>query len=126
MSDALSNPIARALIEQSVTKIFLPNPSALHDDYVNGFNLTEAEYLIIRNLNPSSRMFLIKQGHQSVVAKLDLAGFDDELNVLSGTTDNAELLTKIRETTGDNPDKWLPHFYRQVNERKAAVGKSKV
>jgi type IV secretion system protein VirB4 len=47
----------------------------------------------------------------------------DILNVISGTTDNIELLDAIREKVGDDPKVWLPIFHRQTAERRA---KSKI
>ena len=49
-SDVLSHPIGRTMVEQSVTKIFLANPQALRDEYVEGFGLNEAEFDIVRGL----------------------------------------------------------------------------
>ncbi|KWF06415.1 VirB4 family type IV secretion/conjugal transfer ATPase [Burkholderia pseudomultivorans] len=119
-ADVLRSDIARALIEQSATFFFLPNPRADYDDYVHGFKLTEAEFNIVRNLGENSRMFLVKQGHRSAIGKLDLAGLGDVLDVLSGTTDNVELLDTIRAQVGDDPDVWLPVFHAQLAKRRAA------
>lgn len=118
-ADVLRSDIARALIEQSATFFFLPNPRADYDDYVYGFKLTEAEFNIVRNLGENSRMFLVKQGHRSAIGKLDLAGLGDVLDVLSGTTDNVELLDTIRAQVGDDPDVWLPVFHAQLAKRRA-------
>ncbi|MFO0733574.1 MAG: hypothetical protein U0361_21975 [Nitrospiraceae bacterium] len=52
-SDVLRHPIGKTMVEQSVTQIFLPNPRADHDDYVQGFKVTEAEFHIIKNLGGS-------------------------------------------------------------------------
>lgn len=119
--DVLGSDIARALVEQTATFFFLPNPRADHDDYVHGFKLTEAEFGIVRSLGENSRMFLIKQGHRSAIGKLDLAGLGDILDVLSGTTDNVELLDEIRAETGDDPRRWLPVFHARLGERRAAA-----
>ncbi|MBW9105093.1 VirB4 family type IV secretion/conjugal transfer ATPase [Paraburkholderia phenoliruptrix] len=119
-ADVLRSDIARALIEQSGTFFFLPNPRADYDDYVHGFKLTEAEFNIVRNLGENSRMFLVKQGHQSAIGRLDLKGLGDVLDVLSGTTDNVELLDAIRARVGDDPDVWLPVFREQLTRRRAA------
>lgn len=117
--DVLSSPIARSLIEQCSTFIFMANPKANRDDYMNGFKLSEAEYEIIQGLGESSRTFLIKQGHQSAVAKLDLAGFDDEMDILSGTTDNVELLDQIRVELGsDDPTVWMPVLKERIALRR--------
>ncbi|MFT4507200.1 VirB4 family type IV secretion/conjugal transfer ATPase [Caballeronia sp. 15711] len=119
-ADVLRSDIARALIEQSATFFFLPNPRADFDDYVHGFKLTEAEFDIVRNLGENSRMFLVKQGHRSAIGRLDLAGLGDVLDVLSGTTDNVELLDTIRARVGDDPDVWLPVFHAELAKRRAA------
>ena len=119
-ADVLNSPIARALVEQTATYFFLPNPRADYDDYVNGFKLTEAEFDIVRNLGESSRMFLFKQGQRSAIGTFDLGGMGEFLDVLSGTTDNVELLDTIRAQVGDDPDDWLPVFHEQLAKRRAA------
>ena len=119
-ADVLGSDIARSLIEQTATFFFLPNPRADYDDYVRGFKLTEAEFNIVRNLGENSRLFLVKQGHRSAIGRLDLAGLGDVLDVLSGTTDNVELLDTIRAQVGDDPDDWLPVFHEQLAKRRAA------
>jgi len=118
-SDVLGHRIGKTMVEQSVTQIFLPNPKADFEDYVHGFKVTEAEYKIIRNLGESSRMFLVKQGHRSSVVKFSLAGMNDTLNVISGTTDNIELLDVIREEVGDDPRLWMPLFHQRIAARRA-------
>lgn len=108
----LKSPIAYAIISQTATKIFLPNPEADYDDYVNGFKLTKREYEIVRGLGERSRRFLIKQGQNSVVAELNLRGFEDELAVLSGNTATSLLAEKLVAELGDDPAVWLPEFHR--------------
>jgi len=108
----LRNPIAYAIVGQTATKIFLPNPEADHDDYVNGFKLTEREFEIVKGLGEKSRQFLIKQGQNSVVAELNLRGFEDELAVLSGNTATSLLAEKLVAELGDDPAVWLPEFHR--------------
>jgi type IV secretion system protein VirB4 len=108
----LKSPIAYAIIGQTATKIFLPNPEAEYDDYVNGFKLTVREFEIIKSLGEKSRMFLIKQGSNSVVAELNLRGFDDELAVLSGNTATSLLAERLVVELGEEPAKWLPEFHR--------------
>lgn len=122
-SDVLVHRIGKTMVEQSVTQMYLPNPKADHDDYVKGFKLTEAEYSIIKNLGESSRMFLVKQGHRSAVVKFDLGGMNDILNVISGTTDNVELLDDIRSEVGDDPQVWMPIFHQRIASRRAQIKK---
>ncbi|CUX03099.1 VirB4 family type IV secretion system protein [Rhizobium pusense] len=116
--DALNSPIAHTIIEQCATQIFLPNPRGNRDDYVEGFKLTEREYeLIARELSAESRRFVLKQGNNSVVAELDLNGFDDELAILSGRTANVELFDEIRAEVGDDVETWLPIFQKRRSSR---------
>ncbi|ESQ79272.1 VirB4 family type IV secretion/conjugal transfer ATPase [Asticcacaulis sp. YBE204] len=117
-SDVLEHRIGKTMVEQTVTQVFLPNPKADHGDYVNGFKVTEAEFSLIRNLGETSRLFLVKQGHTSALARFDLAGLDDILNVVSGTTENVELLDQIRAEVGDDPADWMPVFQSRISERR--------
>ncbi len=113
-ADVIKSPISHSIIEQCATMIFMPNPKASEEDYVGGFKLTHREYQIIKEeITPGSRRFLVKQGHNSVVAELNLQGFDDELAVISGTTENVGLVNKIIESAGDDPATWLPLFHEQ-------------
>ena len=118
-SDVLRHPIGRTMVEQSVTKIFLANPQAVREEYVEGFGLSEAEFDIVRSLGAQGgRRFLIKQGHTSAICELDLAGLDDFVTVLSATTDNVALLDTVRERHGNDPFQWLPVLLREVQDRK--------
>ncbi len=120
--DALRSDIAAALIEQTATMILLPNPNASRDDYVNGLKLTESEYLVVKSLDERSRCFLVKQGHASSVCQLNLRGMDDELAVISASTDNIEIMHRVLEQRAKiegvlpadlTPEQWLQHFYDQ-------------
>ena len=122
-SDVLSSPIARTLVEQTPTKVFFPNDKATEEDYVQGFGLTTQEYLLIKEgLEPGSRMFLIKQGHHSVVCELNLRGFDYELNVISGRIANIEIMNRLIADVGPDPAAWLPRF-RELTVRKGATSR---
>jgi type IV secretion system protein VirB4 len=120
VGDLLSNENGRTMIEQSITKIFLPNAAADRTDYVVGAGLTPAEFDLVVSLGATgSRRFLCKQGNDSVLCEFDLTGADDMLTVLSSSLDNVELLDDIRAQVGDDPDVWLPVLYRRVQERRA-------
>ena len=120
-SHVLDSDIARSIIEQTPTKIFFPNPEANHSDYVEGFNLSEREFDLIKvELEPGDRTFLIKQGANSIVVKLDLANFDFELDVISSRTLNVALMLEIIDQYGDDPKIWLPEFKAALERRKTA------
>lgn len=118
-SDIIESKIGKTIVEQCVTKFYLPNPSADYDDYVKGFKVTEQEFRIIKNLGEASRMFVVKQGHRSAIVKFDLGGMPDVLNVISGDLPNVELLDDIRTEVGDDPEVWAPIFQKRIAERRA-------
>lgn len=115
----LKTPHVAAMVEQCATQIFLPNPKADYDDYVNGFKVTEMEFETIRTLGEASRQFLIKQGHKSTVVTLDLSSLNEMLDVLSTSLDNIEILDEIRAEVGDNPQVWMPIYLDCLAQRKA-------
>lgn len=117
-SDVLDSPISRTLVEQTPTKVFFPNADANFEEYTRGFGLTEREYKLIKEqLEPGSRMFLIKQAHHSVVCQLNLKGFDAELAVISGRASEVERMHQIMSATGSDPPAWLPKFMAEVEHR---------
>jgi type IV secretion system protein VirB4 len=110
-SDVLDSPISRTLVEQTPTKVFFPNSDADQQEYTQGFGLTEREFRLIKDqLEPGSRMFLVKQAHHSVVCQLDLKGFDAELAVISGRASEVKRMYQIMSATGPDPKAWLPQF----------------
>jgi len=114
-SDVLDSPISRTLVEQTPTKIFFPNTDADVEEYTRGFGLTEREYRLVKDrLEPGSRMFLVKQGHTSVVCQLDLKGFDAELAVISGRAGHVMRMQETIERHGAEPDRWLPVFMASI------------
>jgi type IV secretion system protein VirB4 len=108
--DALESRIASAIVEQAATQIFMANPKARAEDYVDGFGLTAHEYDLVRTLPDSAHCFLIKHGTDSVVARLNLSGEQDILTILSGRERTVRLLDDIRAQTGDDPAEWLPRL----------------
>lgn len=117
--DISRSDIGCKVIQESVTQIYFANPKASYDDYVGRFKLTQKEYDIIKNLDKRSRFFLLKHGQNSVIVRADLSqGFDDEIAILSGRTQNLKILDNIRQHHGDNPAVWLPLFKAEVSEKR--------
>jgi type IV secretion system protein VirB4 len=114
-SDVLASPISRTLIEQTPTKIFFPNTDASAAEYTEGFGISEREFKLIRDqLEPGSRSFLVKQGHHSVVCRLDLQGCDAELAVISGRARHVALARRLMAQYGAEPRQWLPWFIDEI------------
>jgi len=118
-------PIGSTLREQCVTQIFLPNPGADYADYVDGFKLTDAEFESIKNLATDSRSFLVKQGDRSTVCTLNLYGFADELEILTGTPESVDICEQVRrDLRTDDPDVWMPVFWERLKAQKAQNSKA--
>jgi len=115
VEDASKSDISDTLIQQTATQIFLPNLKAT-DVYKTAFMVSQREFTLIKTTDPGSRFFLIKQGTDAVVARLDLRGMDNTINVLSGRSDTVLLLYDIMKRYGENPKDWLPVFYKECKE----------
>lgn len=115
VEDASKSSISDTLIQQTATQIFLPNLKAT-DVYRTSFMLTQREYVLIKTADPGSRFFLVKQGTDAVIARLDLYGMEDIINVLSGRSETVLLLYEIMDEYGQDPKNWLPIFYNKCKE----------
>lgn len=118
VEDFLKLPIAKTIIEQSATKIFLPNPQAKQEDYVNGLNLSFDEYEIIRDFQPANRELLVKRQDESVIAKLDLSSLGKEnlmiLSTASAYIDTIEKIFNQKDKSLDEKVKELKDFYQSA------------
>lgn len=117
VEDASKSQISDTLIQQTATQIFLPNLKAT-SVYRTAFMLSQREFDLIKTTDPSSRFFLLKQANDSVVARVDLTGMSDLINVLSGRAETVNVLDEVREKVGDNPADWIPVFNKRLKERK--------
>ncbi|MBL6785541.1 MAG: VirB4 family type IV secretion/conjugal transfer ATPase [Rickettsiales bacterium] len=115
VEDAASSSISDTLVQQTATQIYLPNLKAT-DVYKEVFMLSEREYQIVKTTDPSSRFFLVKQAVDSVVARIDLRGMDNVINILSGRADTVIILDELIEEYGPDPNAWLEIFFQKVNE----------
>lgn len=120
----LNNPNASALLGQTATLIFMPNPTADKKQYMEGYKLNEAEYLIVKNLNEDSRSFLVKltgvddKGDmRSYIASFNLAhpDFKNSIRVLSGSSEKVPLCRQAIKEKGDDPEKWLPRYFELLD-----------
>jgi type IV secretion system protein VirB4 len=105
--DALESRIASAIVEQAATQIFMINPKGRPEDYIDGFGLTPHEFELVRTLPDNSHCFLIKHGHESVVARLNLSNEKDLLTILSGREGTVRLFDELAGELGDDPANWI-------------------
>ena len=117
VEDASKSIINDTLLQQTATQIFLPNTKAT-DEYRKAFLLTKREFQLIKETDPGSRFFLVKQGSDVVVARIDLSGMEDVIPVLSGRAETVAMADRIRKEHGEDPEMWLPVFKKKVKEKK--------
>lgn len=112
--DAIQSPLLPAILQQTPTKIYLPNPDAEFTTPDGGgysrFGLTIKEFQKLKKLGLQSRMFLVKQGSQSSIAKLDLNGMGDDIAVLAMAAEDFTFLEAAKAQAGSHPDQWVPAY----------------
>ena len=123
VEDATNSAISETLIQQTATQIFLPNPKAT-DAYRKAFMVSDREFNLLKTTDPGSRYFLVKQGKDVVVARIDLSEMDDVINVLSARAETVSILDEVRAEVGDAPEAWMAPFQAKVKlERDKIAGK---
>ena len=113
VEDATKSSISDTLVQQTASQIFLPNLRAT-ESYQKMFMLSDKEFDIVKNTDPSSRFFIIKQDTHTAITRIDLSGMSDAIHILSGRAETVELLNSIRQDIGDEPEDWIPIFLAKV------------
>ena len=113
VEDAAKSAISDTLVQQTATQIFLPNLKAT-PVYREVFMLSQREYVLVKTTDPGSRFFLIKQDNNGVIARIDLTGMTDCINVLSGRANTVLLLEDVIKEYGDQPRNWLNVFLKKA------------
>ncbi len=104
--------LCNMILDNSATQIFFPNPDARVEYYQEGFSLTDAEFLFIKENDAKSRQFLVKQGHGSVIVRLDLSHMRNLVALLSADKKSIQELDDLRKKYGDAPEVWLSRFLK--------------
>lgn len=112
-ADAIQCEIFAAIVEQTATKIYLPNKKATWEEYQKcGLNRKEFDELC--KLGLLSRTFLVSQDSGSGFCKLDLYGFNEFLPVISATWQGIALADAVREELGtEEISEWIPEFIKR-------------
>ncbi|MDF1654359.1 MAG: VirB4 family type IV secretion/conjugal transfer ATPase [Coxiellaceae bacterium] len=106
----IDSTISHIILDNCATHLYFANPQAKAEDYINGFNLTQSEFIAIKSNESQSRLMLYKQGHESSLITLNLSGLGELLPILSATQTSINRLDEIRRVVGNRPDEWLPLF----------------
>ncbi len=121
--DAIASPLLPAILQQTPTKIYLPNPDAEFTTPDGGgysrFGLSQKEFDKLKKLGLQSRSFLVKQGSQSTIAKLDLNGMGADIAVLAMAAEDFVFLEAAKREFGGEPDAWIP-AYKELRAKSRA------
>jgi type IV secretion system protein VirB4 len=109
----VNSALSAQFLDNCATHIFFCNGSANYDKHYRHFNLSLSEFEFLKHTPKERRLFLYKQAEEGVIAKLNLAGMEDELAVYSGNKSTVALLDQIREEVGDDPRKFLKVFHER-------------
>jgi type IV secretion system protein VirB4 len=106
----IRSSIGRAIIQQCEGQILLPNPKAEEEDYVEKLKVSYKQFRLIKTLDPDSRQFLVRRSNECALVRLDLSGVGKLLKVMSVSKENVDVLEKVIEEAGENPDDWMPLY----------------
>lgn len=111
----LNTPSGPAVIQQVITQQWMANEGAKNENYAE-FNITGKEFDKIAELGRYSRMFMVKQGHKSVMCKFELDGpLKYWLPLLSSTEANLVVAARMRQQlNSDDPAIWLAPFLDEM------------
>lgn len=119
--EMVKNEISAAIIEQCGTQIFMANPKASREDYVNKLKVPESVFDIVKNLDPGSRQMVIlktplRRGETRPfvsLAKMNLSGLGRYTKILSGSEDNLKIFDSIYKE-GMKPEEWKDEFLKKA------------
>ncbi|WP_313397383.1 VirB4 family type IV secretion/conjugal transfer ATPase [Acinetobacter variabilis] len=114
-NDVLGSEIGKTFGASLATVLALRNDNANAEDY-RKLNFTDLEISTIRNMAETDRRLIIKQGRVSSIARFDLGNYKDEMNILSGSSDKADILLECINEAGPEIEDWLPFYYERMRK----------
>ena len=96
------------------TKIFFGDEGASPEDLL-ALDCTPEEIRTIKNVLPLMRFsFLVKRPGGSVICRFDLSAAKEKIAVISGRRATYNLMLRLIEQHGEQPEQWVPHYERQA------------
>lgn len=112
-SSVAQSSLRNMILDNSATQIFFPNPDGRSEYYQDSFSLTDTEFSFIKENEAKSRQFLVKQGHGSVIVKLDLSHMKKLIGILSSDKKSIQRLDYLRQKYGHTSEDWLSVFLKK-------------
>jgi type IV secretion system protein VirB4 len=116
-TDALNADISAAVINQTATKIYLPNPDANESDYLK-MKMTESEFEFFSNWPLDARKAYVKKdGGENIALDISMQGMDEMLFILSMNEERKNMLIDIEEGNGGAmPENWYELYLKKCNQ----------
>lgn len=114
VENASQSALSKAVFADMATQIYLPDAMP-GDAYKTVFGLNDTEFSFLELMDPGQRHFLLKKGHEAIVACLSLDGMENIMNVLSATPHSLEIMRQAIRERGPEPNAWLPVFMERMN-----------
>jgi virB4 len=105
--------LSSAFLGQIATHIFLPNPAADEEVYMEKLKLNKEQFELIRSLGKYSREFLVRHQGETAHCKLNMRGIET-VKVLSGSAYRAQIADEMIAQYGK--DDWLPAYFERLSQ----------
>lgn len=106
----------KAIVKQTATFLHYSDYNAEYDMYVNNLHLSVKQFESIRSTPKELRHFVLVNGNDTIIAKLDMKGVEDYLHVISGRDQTVALMRELRKKYGEHSSLWLPQFIKKAKE----------
>ena len=120
--DAITSAAGKTVIAQAPTQILLPNPRADGRAYIDGLRISEFELELVRTIGTAGRYMMIRRNDKSVIAKFDMDGMPEFIDVLSARAESIGEMEALRAEHGD--EGWLAVFMDRRRKGTAKRGEA--
>lgn len=112
--DLVVSPIAHMFKQNVPTKIFFGDEGASPEDLI-ALDCTPEEIRTVKHVLPLMRFsFLVKRPGGSVICRFDLSAAKEKIAVISGRRATYNLMLRLIERHGEQPEQWVPHYEHQA------------
>ncbi|MBT4922026.1 MAG: hypothetical protein HON23_03325 [Rickettsiales bacterium] len=109
IDDIAQSNLTSKLTHNLSTQIYLPNKNVA-DSYQEIFNLSDAEFKLMKGIKDNNRNFLLKHANEAVVAELDLSSLEDIIAILSSNEYGIEIMQQVKAKTNGLSKEWIPIY----------------
>jgi type IV secretion system protein VirB4 len=95
------------------SKVYLP-AETVNEKWKDKLFISENEYLKLKSIIPSSRLFVVLQKHLSIACELSIGNLEGVMKILSADENAVELCNRMIAEKGENPNNWLIEYYNAI------------